>query len=258
MSDYEEFDNASIIDRIIRVQNDSLEPITRELAKYHKRFHPTSLFATMTFKQQCMTQRSGYTRLEEIYRGVTADRQKYKLQMQSVMGSGYRDVSEQINATVLACHLLVPYVVQEFIDDASELYTALDVVIDGYHKIVNEFMQDLDGCVHASIDAARTSTLKTIDELALDHQNAPNEDTVSLPKLTDRETDVLRLVGLGFENGEVSARLHISMNTTKGHIRSLLAKTGMHNRTQLALLASAAELVNQSDVNQALTSVMNS
>ena len=55
--------------------------------------------------------------------------------------------------------------------------------------------------------------------------------------VTSREVDVLRLLAEGLTNREIAERLYIAPRTVKGHIESLLAKTGTANRTQLAALA---------------------
>ena len=55
--------------------------------------------------------------------------------------------------------------------------------------------------------------------------------------LTARERDVLRLVCEGLSNAEVSARLFLSEATIKTHIRSMLAKLDLQNRTLLVIAA---------------------
>ncbi len=54
--------------------------------------------------------------------------------------------------------------------------------------------------------------------------------------ITSREVDVLRLVATGCTNNQIAERLYLSLRTVKGHVESLLAKTGTTNRTQLAAL----------------------
>ncbi|MGY1638862.1 AAA family ATPase [Geodermatophilus sp. SYSU D00742] len=65
--------------------------------------------------------------------------------------------------------------------------------------------------------------------------------------LTSREAEVLRLLGEGLLNREISARLVISENTVANHVRSILAKTGAGNRTQAAMYAAAHGLLDGSD-----------
>jgi DNA-binding NarL/FixJ family response regulator len=55
--------------------------------------------------------------------------------------------------------------------------------------------------------------------------------------LTSRELDVLRLLGSGATNQEIAAQLSLGEGTVRNYVSSILAKTGLHDRTQLALLA---------------------
>lgn len=55
--------------------------------------------------------------------------------------------------------------------------------------------------------------------------------------LTDRESDILALVGAGLNNTEIAARLHLSMSTVKTHVTNVLAKTRSRDRVQAAILA---------------------
>jgi len=58
-----------------------------------------------------------------------------------------------------------------------------------------------------------------------------------IDRLSDRERDVLRLVGQGMSNKDIAARLQLSEATVKGHVSHILAKLGMKNRAQVALYA---------------------
>ena len=55
--------------------------------------------------------------------------------------------------------------------------------------------------------------------------------------LTDRETEVLRLVAVGRANKEISRDLGIGEGTVKTHVSNVLAKLGVQSRTQAALQA---------------------
>jgi len=55
--------------------------------------------------------------------------------------------------------------------------------------------------------------------------------------LTPRELDVLRLIGGGNANKEIAARLSITEETVKGHVKNLLAKLNANDRTHAVTLA---------------------
>jgi DNA-binding CsgD family transcriptional regulator len=52
--------------------------------------------------------------------------------------------------------------------------------------------------------------------------------------LTPKEMEVLDHVRKGYSNDEISAQLHISINTVKTHLLNLYRKTGVSNRTELS------------------------
>lgn len=62
-------------------------------------------------------------------------------------------------------------------------------------------------------------------------------------KLTERETDVLRLLALGRSNKEIANELVIGEKTVKTHVSNILMKLGMTSRTQAALHAVRIGLV---------------
>jgi DNA-binding NarL/FixJ family response regulator len=59
----------------------------------------------------------------------------------------------------------------------------------------------------------------------------------TLGTLTTREREVLRLVARGLSNQDVAGQLHLSLATVKSHVARLLMKLGLHDRTQLVVLA---------------------
>ena len=71
----------------------------------------------------------------------------------------------------------------------------------------------------------------------LAEQSATAEDPAVLATLTEREREVLALLGSGLSNHEISARLHVSMNTVKTHVSRVLAKTQSTSRAQAAIVA---------------------
>jgi NarL family two-component system response regulator LiaR len=65
--------------------------------------------------------------------------------------------------------------------------------------------------------------------------------------LTERETDVLRLLATGKANKEIAMALHVSETTVKTHVSNILMKLGVSSRTQAALHAVRIGLVTPTD-----------
>lgn len=100
--------------------------------------------------------------------------------------------------------------------------------------------------VHAG-DAvvAPSTTRRLLEHLATLPEAAarPARDDPRLTDLTERELEVLQLVGRGRSNAEICADLVVAEATVKTHIGRLLAKTGSRDRVQLVVLAYETGLV---------------
>ncbi|GGV05323.1 DNA-binding response regulator [Streptomyces litmocidini] len=66
-----------------------------------------------------------------------------------------------------------------------------------------------------------------------------------LAELGDREREVAVSVGHGRSNAEIAAELYMSVPTVKTHVSRILAKLGLNNRVQIALLVHDAGLVDE-------------
>ena len=84
-------------------------------------------------------------------------------------------------------------------------------------------------------------TRRLISEFARPRPSAPSAQ--SLPALTPRETQVLRLVAEGLSNPEIAARLVVTEETVKTHVSRVLSKLGLRDRTQAVVAAYESGLV---------------
>ncbi|TDD22992.1 response regulator [Nonomuraea diastatica] len=64
--------------------------------------------------------------------------------------------------------------------------------------------------------------------------------------LTEREVEVLALVGAGLSNAEIAEELHVGVTTVKTHIAAAMDKLGLRNRIQAAVVAHRTGLVDAS------------
>ncbi|MEU9094794.1 response regulator [Streptomyces sp. NPDC087901] len=65
----------------------------------------------------------------------------------------------------------------------------------------------------------------------------------TLKELTDREREVMALVGIGLSNDEIARRLVVSPLTAKTHVSRTMVKLGARDRSQLVVLAYESGLV---------------
>ncbi|TLS40648.1 response regulator transcription factor [Streptomyces montanus] len=67
-----------------------------------------------------------------------------------------------------------------------------------------------------------------------------------LAVLTQREREILTVIGQGWTNTEIASRLHLAESTVKTHVTRILAKTGARDRVQAVILAYDTKLVQPS------------
>jgi DNA-binding NarL/FixJ family response regulator len=79
---------------------------------------------------------------------------------------------------------------------------------------------------------------RALVEQALERVTEPNAD---LSSLSERERDVLRLIGRGESNADIAHALDLALPTVKSHVRHILAKLGV-SRMQAMLAARSAGL----------------
>ncbi|ANN15065.1 response regulator [Amycolatopsis orientalis] len=78
-----------------------------------------------------------------------------------------------------------------------------------------------------------------------DEQRAAQPARKLLASLSEREREVVGLIGQGLSNAEIGGRLHLSEATVKGYVSAVLSKIGAANRVQAALLAYRGGLLDQ-------------
>ncbi|MEO7919769.1 MAG: response regulator transcription factor [Thermoanaerobaculia bacterium] len=86
--------------------------------------------------------------------------------------------------------------------------------------------------------AVTSRVLKGLENIRGDYDGFEKADP-----LTERETEVLRLMAGGYSNREIADAIHLSEGTVKNHISSILSKMGVRDRTRAVLKGLAEGLI---------------
>ncbi len=86
-----------------------------------------------------------------------------------------------------------------------------------------------------------TVTRRLLERLSSELRETP--DAAALSVITEREREVLALVGQGLTNDEIGKRLYLSPLTAKTHVSRIMAKLGARDRVQLVVIAYETGLV---------------
>jgi DNA-binding NarL/FixJ family response regulator len=93
-----------------------------------------------------------------------------------------------------------------------------------------------DGMLSPAVTRRLIALVAGDDDAAARHEAARER----LAGLSEREHEVALAVGEGRANAEIAAELHMSVATVKAHVSRVLAKLGVDNRVQVALLVQDA------------------
>jgi NarL family two-component system response regulator LiaR len=102
-----------------------------------------------------------------------------------------------------------------------------------------ELLDAIRNVYHGQSSLHPTIARKLINELKRPSDSLPTQTT-----LTDREVEVLKLVAQGLTNQEIADKLVLSEWTVRTHVRNILDKLHLANRTQAALYALKEGLAN--------------
>ncbi|MGH2655722.1 MAG: response regulator [Actinomycetota bacterium] len=104
-----------------------------------------------------------------------------------------------------------------------------------------ELLQAVRVVAHGEALLSPTITRRLIEQFAA-HSKEPRPDS-RLDQLTEREREVMALVGQGLSNDEIARRLFVSPATAKTHVSRAMVKLGARDRAQLVVLAYESGLV---------------
>jgi DNA-binding NarL/FixJ family response regulator len=128
-------------------------------------------------------------------------------------------------------------------DEEADLYEAVKSGASGYllkDSSIDEVAQAVRVVAEGQSLISPSMAAKLIDEFK---EISRSDREPGVPRLTDRELEVLRLVAKGLNNREVAKQLFISENTVKNHVRNILDKLQLHSRMEAVMYAVREKLL---------------
>ena len=107
-----------------------------------------------------------------------------------------------------------------------------DVLLQSIHRVIAGDMQMKTELLHTAVENLIQNGRKTLAER-----------TTEAAHLTEREVDVLRLMGNGDSNKVMAESLNITLDTVKKHVRNVIDKLQARSRTHAAIIAAQAGIV---------------
>jgi NarL family two-component system response regulator LiaR len=125
-------------------------------------------------------------------------------------------------------------VVTSFAQD-DKVFPAIMAGADGY--LLKDSPPDMLLQAIRDVYRGEAALHPVIARKAMQELGRPSDQSPRTAPLTERESEVLKLVARGLSNQEIADKLHVSEGTVTTHIRNILAKLQLANRTQAALYA---------------------
>ncbi|MBC7879511.1 MAG: response regulator transcription factor [Anaerolineales bacterium] len=138
------------------------------------------------------------------------------------------------------------------------------VVLTSYHEDVHIFpalkagaisyilkdmkMEKLVDVLHRAVQGEVTLHPRVAARVLQNIRGENSEEQPLFTELTDRETDVLKLIANGLTNSQIAEKLVISENTVKGHVSNILSKLHLADRTKVAVYAWQQGIVQRSSL----------
>ena len=137
-----------------------------------------------------------------------------------------------------AKHALPPTIILTTFDDDQLVLAGLKAGARGY-LLKDVSLEQLVDAVKV-VAAGGSLVAPVVTQRLLSGLERMQNDFVSLERpdpLTDRETEILRLMAGGYSNKEIANSLNVAEGTVKNHVSNILSKLGVRDRTRAVLKA---------------------
>lgn len=149
-----------------------------------------------------------------------------------------RQVSDDPDLEAVKVVMLTTFELDEYVFEAIRSGASGFLVKD---TEPDELLRAVRAVVHGDALLSPGVTRRLIAEFAA--RSKEPAAAASLSRLTEREREVMALVGIGLSNEEIARRLVVSPLTAKTHVSRTMVKLGARDRAQLVVLAYESGLV---------------
>ncbi|MDW0118660.1 response regulator transcription factor [Sporosarcina thermotolerans] len=125
-------------------------------------------------------------------------------------------------------------------NDSEYIFDALEEGANGYllkDMPTDTIVQAILTVHHGGVVLPKEFTSQVLTELRVNNHANMTELPARLKELSDREVEVLNLLGEGLNNREIADALFITEGTVKNHVSNVIQKLGLRDRTQAAIYA---------------------
>jgi two-component system NarL family response regulator len=128
-------------------------------------------------------------------------------------------------------------------DEEADLYEAIKSGASGYllkEIPTEEVPEAIRSVMGGQVQISPSMAGKLLSEFGATKRGGR---VAGVPRLTDREMEVLRLMARGLNNRDIAKDLFISDNTVKNHVRNILEKLHLHSRMEAVIYAVQENLL---------------
>ena len=188
---------------------------------------------------------AGFTIVGQAGDGQTAVMQAANLRPELVLLDIHMPVMNGIEALkqIKAIDPSIRVVMLTVSEDENDLLLAIQNGAEGYllkHLSAPEFIEMLEGIKRGDAAISRKTAKFLMKRIAQVNFGQP-----SIEALTNRELEIVRLLATGLTNKRISEKLMLSENTIKYHLKNILRKLNVQNRTEAVTKAIQEKIIEQ-------------
>lgn len=144
--------------------------------------------------------------------------------------------------------ILLEFLENNFLEYRFVLSTCLGYVLQtkvvSLDGLYSDIIENTVGASPQQDPAMTAKVCKLFSELACPEKTMRVEENL-LHDISPSEWDIIRYIGLGLTNKEISAKLYLSVGTVRNYLSNILSKLNFRDRTQLAIWANQAGIMNE-------------